>query len=270
MQRNNTDNIKMTFAVMLLGAAAAIAALTGIFLSRPHHLPSKTASSSLILSPDIRGAVLTGDAASISIRPSGSLEADMELTFSGENITPEGRTAGGLLTDGTWSDSPDLLTTSWFPVAAAKKSLYIIGGLNCAVWEFEDASGARTVIPDDGDFMDMESVDTAKRSWSAAGIPEDAVRCRVTYRDESLEHTAKDTGIMIAYGSIPDGYTDAPRVTVHVPGLRADQTLTCDGNEWTLWDGEKAISHPDLPSVPLSMGTVVTMDGDSPGELYVE
>ncbi len=230
------------------------------------------------------------DSVSFTIEPVVGFTQGMELIFKGEDITPEGYDTGkvnGIRDELT--DDKGCRTTPWTEVDKSKGKVIITGDMNCAVWQFMNAGGEITNVEDlyyDEDADEEEptqeegenvlcrlgSIELNNRSYSIMDIPEGAVKCRVTYADESIDsRTFSDNkGIMMFYGNMLQGYSDSGASSCKLPDLTSGQTIKYDDGKWELYVNGTYMQDLDIVPPAIYDGAGIFMQGDVCGKVIVE
>ena len=233
---------------------------------------------------------VTSDTVSLKIEPVVGFTQNMELIFKGEDITPEGYDIGkvnGIRDELT--DDKGCRTTPWTEVDKSKGSVILTGDMNCAVWQFMNANGEIENIEDlyfeeeedDEEPTEAEgenvlcrvgSIEMTNRSYSIMEIPEDAVKCRVTYADESIDgRTFSDIrGIIMFYGKMLQGYSDSGASSCVLPDLTSGQTIVYEGGKWGLYVNDTYMQDLDIAPPAIYDGAGIFMQGDVCGKVIVE
>ncbi len=231
------------------------------------------------------------DSVSLRIEPVVGFTKNMELIFKGEDITPEGYDIGkvnGIRDELT--DDKGCRTTPWTEVDKSKGSVILTGDMNCAVWQFMNAKGEIQKIEDlyyeetdedqeeptesEGEnvICNMGSIELKNRSYSMMEIPEDAIKCRVTYADESIDgRTFSDSrGIIMFYGNMLQGYSDSGASSCAIPDLDSSQSIVYEDGKWSLYVNGSYMQDLDIVLPVIYDGAGIFMQGDVCGKVIVE
>lgn len=230
------------------------------------------------------------DAVEFTIEPVVGFTKDVELVFKGENITSETYDVGkvnGIRDELT--DDEGCRTTQWVEVDKSKGSIILTGDMNCAVWQFMKANGEIENIEDlyiekdeEGEpiksddkgenvLCRMGSIEMKNRSYSVMEIPEDAVKCRVTYADESIggRKFSDSKGIVMFYGSTLQGYSDSGASSCKLPDLSNGQTIVYKDDKWCLYVNGAYMQDLDIEAPAIYSGAGIFMQGDICGKVTV-
>lgn len=227
------------------------------------------------------------DKISFTIEPVVGFTKGMELIFKGEDITPEGYDTGkvnGIRDELT--DDKGCRTTPWMEVDKSKGSVILTGDMNCAIWQFMNANGEITNIEDlyyeedDEEVTDEEgenvlcsigSIELTNRSYSKMEIPEDAVKCRVTYADESIDGRSfsDNRGIIMFYGKMLQGYSDSGASSCVLPDLTTGQSIVYDNGNWSLYVNGSYMQDLDIDPPAIYDGAGIFMQGEICGKVIV-
>ena len=228
------------------------------------------------------------DSVRLKIEPVVGFTTNMELIFKGEDITPEGYDIGkvnGIRDELT--DDKGCRTTPWTEVDKSKGSVILTGDMNCAVWQFMNAGGEIKNIEDlyyeeaDENSTESEgeniicpigSIELKNRSYSIMEIPEDAVKCRVTYADESIDGRSfsDSKGVLMYYGSMLQGYSDSGASSCSLPDLGGGQTIIYENGKWSLYVNDSYMQDLDIAPPAIYAGAGIFMQGDVCGRVIVE
>ncbi len=239
---------------------------------------------------------ISTDDLSFSVEPVVGMTKNMELLFKGEDITPEGYEKGkvnGIRNELT--EDEGCRTTPWTDVDKSKGTLIVTGDMNCAIWQFMNADEEIINIEDlytesDEEEADEEetgsddseegenvisnygSIEIKNRPYSIINIPEDAVKCRVTYADESIgERTFSDNkGIVMFYGKNLQGYSDSGSNSCALPDLAEGQSITYRNGKWSLCQDGKETEELDIDTPAIYNGAGIFMQGEICGKVVVE
>ena len=233
---------------------------------------------------------VNSDSISFRIEPVVGFTKGVELIFKGEDITPEGYDVGkvnGIRDELT--DDKGCRTTQWTEIDKSKGSVIVTGDMNCAVWQFMNDNGEITNIedlyyekdeeeetPDDAKgenvLCRMGSIELKNRSYSMMEIPEDAVKCRVTYADESIDGRSfsDNRGIIMFYGNILQGYSDSGASSCVLPDLSGGQSIVYDNGIWSLYVNGEHMQDLDIAKPAIYDGAGIFMQGDVCGRVIVE
>ena len=233
---------------------------------------------------------VSSDSVEFTIEPVVGFTRNVELVFKGENITSETYDIGkvnGIRDELT--DDQGCRTTQWVEVDKSKGSVILTGDINCAIWQFMNASGEITNIedlyierdeegeplyPDDkGEnvLCRMGSIEMRNRAYSVMEIPEDAVKCRVTYADESIgdRKFSDSRGIVMYYGSILQGYSDSGASACKLPDLSNGQSISYKDGKWELYVNGSYMQDLDIDAPAIYNGAGIFMQGDICGRVTV-
>ena len=232
---------------------------------------------------------VTGNSIEFTIEPVVGFTKNVELVFKGENITSDTYDVGkvnGIRDELT--DDEGCRTTRWVEVDKSKGSVILTGDINCAVWQFMNANGEITNIEDlyieDGEDKEKNpdekgenvlrregSIAMKNRSYSIMEIPDDAVKCRVTYADESIgSHKFSDSkGIVMYYGTILQGYSDSGGSSCVLPDLTADQSIVYKDGKWSLYVNGSYMRDLDIETPAIYNGAGIFMQGDICGRVRI-
>ena len=199
---------------------------------------------------------------SIKISTSAKQTKDMTLTFTSDNLTPAKSEKGQIVTNEMeLSNDENYLTTEWISIDESKNYIYITGNINCAQWQFVDESGSYYKYIDEADFKNTETHGFESKTFSAAKIPEGAIKARVTYYDKNIKTNVKaDDKIFVGYGSGLNGYSNFKSQTFNIPDLNENQYIEYKNKKWYLVDGDKQ-SELDLPAVTAKGNATVNLSG---------
>ncbi len=223
------------------------------------------------------------DSVEFTIEPVVGFTKNVELVFKGENITSETYDVGkvnGIRDELT--DDQGCRTTQWVEVDKSKGSVVLTGDINCAIWQFMNADGEITntedlyiekddegepVNPDDKGMNVLcrqGSIEMKNRSYSVMEIPEDAVKCRVTYADESIggRKFSDSRGIVMFYGNILQGYSDSGASACKLPDLSNGQTISYKDGKWELYVNGSYMQDLDIDAPAIYNGAGIFMQGD--------
>ena len=199
---------------------------------------------------------------SIKISTSAKQTKDMTLTFTSDNLTPAKSEKGQIVTNEMeLSNDENYLTTEWISIDESKNYIYITGNINCAQWQFVDENGSYYKYIDEADFKNTETHGFESKTFSAAKIPEGAIKARVTYYDKNIKTNVKaDDKIFVGYGSGLNGYSNFKSQTFNIPDLNENQYIEYKNKKWYLVDGDKQ-SELDLPAVTAKGNATVNLSG---------
>ena len=199
---------------------------------------------------------------SIKISTSAKQTKDMTLTFTSDNLTPAKSEKGQIVTNEMeLSNDENYLTTEWISIDESKNYIYITGNINCAQWQFVDENGSYYKYIDEADFKNTETHGFESKTFSAAKIPEGAIKARVTYYDKNIKTNVKaDDKIFVGYGSGLNGYSNFKTQTFNIPDLNENQYIEYKNKKWYLVDGDKQ-SELDLPAVTAKGNATVNLSG---------
>lgn len=223
------------------------------------------------------------DSVELTIEPVVGFTKNVELVFKGENITSETYDIGkvnGIRDELT--DDEGCRTTQWVEVDKSKGSVMLTGDINCAIWQFMNANGEITNIEDlyyetneDGEpekvdekgenvLCNMGSIEMRNRSYSIMEIPDDAVKCRVTYADESIGNRkfSDSRGVVMYYGKILQGYSDSGASACKLPDLSNGQSIVYKDGKWSLYVNDAYMQDLDIEAPAIYNGAGIFMQGD--------
>lgn len=211
---------------------------------------------------------------SLAIVPAVNRTKDFSILVSGENLTPD-HCEEGRITNETevLSGEGEALTTDWFEVDPDEKWITLTGIINCAIWQFRYEDGTSTVRREKAKVCNASSVEIASPAFSSVIIPEGSEACRVTFFDRDNPAIEEDSGIdriRILYGKGQRAYTDLPRSEISLPDLTAGESITFDGQTWSLVKEDGETEKLDLAAPPLDGGTRLTVRGDICGQVSLD
>jgi hypothetical protein len=223
----------------------------------------------------------------LTIEPVVGFTKNVSLTFKGEDITPEEYEVGKV--DGIrdkLTEDEGCRTTPWTDVDKSKGSIILTGDMNCAIWQFMDADGKIENIEDlyyeDEEAEEKEegrnvicnlgSISMENRPYSMIKIPETAVKCRVTYADESIggRSFSDNKGILMYYGTLLQGYSDSGSSACELPDLTEGQSIVYENGKWSLYEGGSLKEELKLDKPAVYNGAGIFMQGDICGRITVE
>ncbi|MCR5421762.1 MAG: hypothetical protein K6E98_12255 [Lachnospiraceae bacterium] len=230
---------------------------------------------------------VTSEDISLKIEPVVGFTKNVSLTFKGENINPEGYEVGkinGIRND--LSEDDGCRTTYWTEIDKTKDSVILTGDMNCAIWQFMNDKGEIENIEDvyyeDEEaeeaeeginvICNMGSIAMRNRPYSVVKIPDDAVKCRVTYVDESLNDRtfSDDKKVVMFYGKVLSGYSDSGSSACEIPDLTQNQYIEYADGKWTLYEDGKEKEELNLEEPAIYNGAGIYMIGDVCGRISVD
>lgn len=227
-----------------------------------------------------------------TIEPVVGFTKNVELIFQGENITSETYDSGkinGLRNELT--EDEGCRTTQWVEVDKSKGSIIITGDMNCAIWQFMNADGEIENIEDryietdeEGNPLNqddegenviyrMGSIEMRNRPYSKMDIPENAVKCRVTYADESIGKNRKfsdSRGVVMYYGDILQGYSDSGSSACKLPDLTEGQSIVYKDGKWSLYVNGSYMQDLDIDAPAIYNGAGIFMQGEICGKMIID
>ena len=224
---------------------------------------------------------------SLKIEPVVGFTKNVSLMFKGEDITPEGYDTGKVdgIRDNLTNDE-GCRTTPWTEIDRSKGSVILTGDINCAIWQFMDEDGKIELIEDlyyeDEEAKDKEegrnvicnlgSIAMENRPYSMMEIPETAVKCRVTYADESIGNRSfsDNRGILMYYGTMLQGYSDSGSSACELPDLTEGQSIEYRDGKWSLYEGGSLKEELNIERPAVYNGAGIFMQGDICGRITVE
>ena len=208
----------------------------------------------------------------LRIEPAVRYTRGMTVCFSGcaENLAPAVRASGKInRAKEQLIDDANYRTTAWFPVHSEMKDLFLTGNFNCAVWQFRDAAGNIQLVDHGQNYLSLSTVRFSSPSYDTVGIPQEAVSARVMYWDDTIENAAIDNDkIIIGYGRLPVGRSDAEMYTFEISDLTEGQYILYDREEWQLWNGTHA-EKLDWIAPKASAGMLLSIGGELCGKVTV-
>ena len=225
------------------------------------------------------------------IEPVVGFTKDVELVFKGENITSDAYDSGkinGIRNELT--EDEGCRTTQWVEVDKSKGTIILTGDMNCAIWQFMNADGeiqniedryietdeeGNPVNPEDeGEnvICRMGSIDLRNRPYSKMEIPEDAVKCRVTYADESIGNRkfSDSRGVVMYYGNILQGYSDSGASSCKLPDLTEGQSIVYKDGKWSLYVNDSYMQDLDIDAPAIYGGAGIFMQGEICGRMVID
>ncbi|MBR5361357.1 MAG: hypothetical protein IK123_10750, partial [Lachnospiraceae bacterium] len=132
--------------------------------------------------------------------------------------------------------------------------------------EAEEKEEGRNVI------SNMGSISMENRPYSMIEIPETAVKCRVTYADESIggRSFSDNKGILMYYGTVLQGYSDSGSSACELPDLTEGQSIIYREGKWGLYEGGTLKEELKIDRPAIYNGAGIFMQGDICGRITVE
>lgn len=218
-----------------------------------------------IICPDLKRTMeneINGSRFRFRLEPIIGLTKNVHLMINGTYLTPPRKSVRGRISgSGNLVKQEDYRTTNWFPISGDMHTLLLTGEFNCAVWEFQNEKGHSTVV-------ETGEIDLMCRTYVTVEIPENTVKCRVTYRQpvngEYTEGYASVYCIDLPDLSGADDYAE-----ISLPDLKENQFILYADGIWTLWERNMLVKQLDLPAVAYEKTQNISVLGDVCGDISI-
>lgn len=205
----------------------------------------------------------------LEITPDVRMTKNMTLTVTNANLF-DGEPEEGRIekTAAELTDETRYLTTRWFDVTHEGGYLTLSGGFNCASWQFMNGDGEIIYYAESKNtYRNDLRTDSSNYQLARVEIPEEAVKCRLTYFDRQRTSAAEDETVVICYGRLPAAGKKADSKTYAVPDLTEGEKIVMEDGKWRFIDKDKSSRLLDWEAPPLERGSYITMDGALPGRV---
>lgn len=198
----------------------------------------------------------------LRIEPLIGFTKKVYILANAENMISMSKSVRGIISpSGKLKESLDYRTSNWFPIPENMHTLLLTGEFNCAIWEFQNKAGYYSVV-------ETGEIDLHCRSYVTVKVPEDTIKCRVTYRQsENGEYIEGKAYVFCADPML--GYSGSDNLLINLPDLQKDQFLLYGDEIWTLWQNNRLLSRLDLPVIPFDATQTVIFLGDICGDYSI-